>query len=211
MRFGKYYLYSWHWSYFIHSSSYSHRDPIFEPFEGEGKTYAEMSKEHKNKISHRGRSFAKFKAFLQEKQVDWTLVESWTNSKINHLGSISNKFKSGLCCFNLCSLIEGFSVCSHVRSSPCNHKLGLYKWKTFLNLFSHVRYCRHCLETLRDCFHSLFCRMMQGCTGHCSSFSLCCDVLLAARFLCGCQSFWLLHIGVERRLGVLSSKTAKAD
>jgi len=45
-------------------------DPIFEPFEGEGKTYAEMSKEDKNKISHRGRSFAKFKSFLQEKQVD---------------------------------------------------------------------------------------------------------------------------------------------
>jgi len=44
-------------------------DPIFEPFEGGGKTYAEMSKEDKNKISHRGRSFGKFKTFLEENQV----------------------------------------------------------------------------------------------------------------------------------------------
>jgi inosine triphosphate pyrophosphatase len=49
---------------------YQHRDPIFEPVEGEGKTYAEMSKEDKNKISHRGRSFAKFKTFLLENQVE---------------------------------------------------------------------------------------------------------------------------------------------
>ena len=39
-------------------------DPVFEPNEGEGKTYAEMTKEFKNRISHRGRSFEKFKAFL---------------------------------------------------------------------------------------------------------------------------------------------------
>ena len=39
-------------------------DPVFEPDEGEGKTYAEMTKEFKNSISHRGRSFEKFKAFL---------------------------------------------------------------------------------------------------------------------------------------------------
>jgi len=40
-------------------------DPIFEPDEGDGgKTYAEMSKEDKNAISHRGRSFAKFRSFL---------------------------------------------------------------------------------------------------------------------------------------------------
>ena len=39
-------------------------DPIFEPHEGEGKTYAEMEKADKNRISHRGRSFAKFQAFL---------------------------------------------------------------------------------------------------------------------------------------------------
>jgi inosine triphosphate pyrophosphatase len=41
-------------------------DPIFEPDEGEGKTYAEMSKEFKNSISHRGRSFAKIRTFLLE-------------------------------------------------------------------------------------------------------------------------------------------------
>eukprot|EP01083_Nonionella_stella_P220178 788041_1 len=39
-------------------------DPVFEPREGGGKTYAEMAKEDKNIISHRGRSFAKFRAFL---------------------------------------------------------------------------------------------------------------------------------------------------
>jgi len=39
-------------------------DPIFEPNEGEGKTYAEMSKDAKNAISHRGRSFAKVRDFL---------------------------------------------------------------------------------------------------------------------------------------------------
>eukprot|EP00532_Pseudo-nitzschia_australis_P007246 CAMPEP_0168169668 /NCGR_PEP_ID=MMETSP0139_2-20121125/3761_1 /TAXON_ID=44445 /ORGANISM="Pseudo-nitzschia australis, Strain 10249 10 AB" /LENGTH=549 /DNA_ID=CAMNT_0008087103 /DNA_START=308 /DNA_END=1957 /DNA_ORIENTATION=+ len=39
-------------------------DPVFEPDEGEGKTYAEMTKEFKNSISHRGRSFEKFRAFL---------------------------------------------------------------------------------------------------------------------------------------------------
>ena len=42
-------------------------DPIFEPMEGQGeicKTYAEMTKEEKNDISHRAKSFAKFKEFL---------------------------------------------------------------------------------------------------------------------------------------------------
>ena len=41
-------------------------DPIFEPDEGAGKTYAEMTKEFKNSISHRGRSFAKVRSFLME-------------------------------------------------------------------------------------------------------------------------------------------------
>ena len=41
-------------------------DPVFEPNEGHGKTYAEMSKDFKNTISHRGRSFEKFRAFLHE-------------------------------------------------------------------------------------------------------------------------------------------------
>jgi inosine triphosphate pyrophosphatase len=39
-------------------------DPIFQPHEGFGKTYAEMSKEEKNKISHRSRSLLKFQAYL---------------------------------------------------------------------------------------------------------------------------------------------------
>ena len=39
-------------------------DPIFEPHEGDGKTYAEMDQATKNAMSHRGRSFAKLKEFL---------------------------------------------------------------------------------------------------------------------------------------------------
>ena len=39
-------------------------DPIFLPDEGQGKTYAETTKKAKNKISHRGKSFVKFQAFL---------------------------------------------------------------------------------------------------------------------------------------------------
>ena len=39
-------------------------DPIFEPDEGEGKTYAEMTTDEKNAISHRGRSLAKLCAYL---------------------------------------------------------------------------------------------------------------------------------------------------
>ena len=41
-------------------------DPIFEPDEGEGKTYAEMEKGEKNKISHRGRSLTKLCSYLVE-------------------------------------------------------------------------------------------------------------------------------------------------
>ena len=44
-------------------------DPIFEPDEGQGKTYAEMSKDFKNSISHRGRSFEKFRTFLANPSV----------------------------------------------------------------------------------------------------------------------------------------------
>ena len=43
-------------------------DPVFEPDEGQGKTYAEMSKDFKNRISHRGRSFEKFRAFLAKQK-----------------------------------------------------------------------------------------------------------------------------------------------
>ncbi|CAB9520365.1 Inosine triphosphate pyrophosphatase [Seminavis robusta] len=39
-------------------------DPIFEPDEGGGKTYAEMSKDEKDAISHRSRAFAKLKEYL---------------------------------------------------------------------------------------------------------------------------------------------------
>jgi inosine triphosphate pyrophosphatase len=41
-------------------------DPIFKPDEGEGSSYAEMSKKLKNSISHRRRSFAKVRTFLLE-------------------------------------------------------------------------------------------------------------------------------------------------
>jgi inosine triphosphate pyrophosphatase len=39
-------------------------DPIFEPLEGKGQTYAEMDEGEKNKISHRGRAMEKLKEFL---------------------------------------------------------------------------------------------------------------------------------------------------
>ncbi len=39
-------------------------DPIFEPHEGNGMTYAEMEKNAKNLLSHRGKAFAKFRSFL---------------------------------------------------------------------------------------------------------------------------------------------------
>ena len=41
-------------------------DPVFVP-EGSDKTFAEMSAEEKNKISHRGRAIAKLVAYLSEK------------------------------------------------------------------------------------------------------------------------------------------------
>mmetsp|Transcript_32966 Transcript_32966/g.36748 ORF Transcript_32966/g.36748 Transcript_32966/m.36748 type:complete len:591 (+) Transcript_32966:37-1809(+) len=45
-------------------------DPVFEPHEGNGKTYAEMNKDFKNSISHRGRSFEKFRTFLMNAEVE---------------------------------------------------------------------------------------------------------------------------------------------
>jgi inosine triphosphate pyrophosphatase len=45
-------------------------DPVFEPLEGKGKTYAEMTKEEKNSISHRGRSLAKLCTFLVDNAED---------------------------------------------------------------------------------------------------------------------------------------------
>ncbi|GAA6000245.1 hypothetical protein JCM5350_005898 [Sporobolomyces pararoseus] len=41
-------------------------DPVFEPVEGEGKTYAEMDGEAKNKISHRYRALEKLRKYLSE-------------------------------------------------------------------------------------------------------------------------------------------------
>ena len=53
-------------------------DPIFEPTEGgqdglpggSGETYAEMNKDQKNAISHRGKAFAKLRTFLRNKAKD---------------------------------------------------------------------------------------------------------------------------------------------
>ena len=39
-------------------------DPVFEPFEGDGKTYAEMTSEEKDAISHRSRAFQRLREFL---------------------------------------------------------------------------------------------------------------------------------------------------
>ena len=41
-------------------------DPVFEPDEGEGKSYAEMDKDAKNAISHRGRSLELLRRWLVE-------------------------------------------------------------------------------------------------------------------------------------------------
>lgn len=41
-------------------------DPIFEPDEGQGKTYAEMSKDEKDAISHRSRAFSRLREYLDK-------------------------------------------------------------------------------------------------------------------------------------------------
>ena len=43
-------------------------DPIFEPSEGNGLTYAEMTKEGKDAISHRSRAFEKLAKYLAEEE-----------------------------------------------------------------------------------------------------------------------------------------------
>merc|ERR1712228_518209 len=48
-------------------------DPVFEPVEGGGRTYAEMPKPEKNAISHRGRSLEKLR--------EWLITEADTFSK----------------------------------------------------------------------------------------------------------------------------------
>lgn len=45
-------------------------DPVFEPLEGGGKTYAEMTKAEKNAISHRARSMGKLQAYLHDNAED---------------------------------------------------------------------------------------------------------------------------------------------
>ena len=45
-------------------------DPIFEPDEGNGLTYAEMNGDEKDSISHRKRAFAKFRDYIIQKYTD---------------------------------------------------------------------------------------------------------------------------------------------
>ena len=47
-------------------------DPVFEPFEGKGLTYAEMAKVDKNAISHRGRALEKVRSWLIEHAEDFS-------------------------------------------------------------------------------------------------------------------------------------------
>eukprot|EP00581_Thalassiosira_minuscula_P028445 CAMPEP_0183753832 /NCGR_PEP_ID=MMETSP0739-20130205/3190_1 /TAXON_ID=385413 /ORGANISM="Thalassiosira miniscula, Strain CCMP1093" /LENGTH=660 /DNA_ID=CAMNT_0025990403 /DNA_START=61 /DNA_END=2043 /DNA_ORIENTATION=- len=44
-------------------------DPVFEPDEGKGLTYAEMTGEQKDSISHRKRAFVKLRDYIEEKYV----------------------------------------------------------------------------------------------------------------------------------------------
>jgi len=45
-------------------------DPVFEPDEGGGKTYAEMKKGEKDAISHRSRAFQQASEYLRKFQSD---------------------------------------------------------------------------------------------------------------------------------------------
>ena len=42
-------------------------DPLFQPLEGDGRTFGEMTKEEKNAFSHRFRGLQKLKAYLERK------------------------------------------------------------------------------------------------------------------------------------------------
>lgn len=42
-------------------------DRIFQPTDADGSTFAEMNKEEKNRISHRGRALAQFVRFMEER------------------------------------------------------------------------------------------------------------------------------------------------
>jgi len=54
-------------------------DPIFIPFEGDGRTFAQMTEEEKNRISHRATSFRKFSRWLLARQIKCTDVPSKHN------------------------------------------------------------------------------------------------------------------------------------
>lgn len=56
-------------------------DPVFEPLEGGGKTFAEMEKKDKNAISHRGRSLAKLRSWLAENADAFTAEALKASSK----------------------------------------------------------------------------------------------------------------------------------
>ena len=43
-------------------------DPIFNPDEGDGLTYAEMTKKGKDAISHRQRAFSQLRAYFKEQE-----------------------------------------------------------------------------------------------------------------------------------------------
>ena len=44
-------------------------DPIFQPLEGDGRTFAEMTGEEKNVLSHRARAFRKLALWIRENRV----------------------------------------------------------------------------------------------------------------------------------------------
>jgi len=43
-------------------------DPIFQPLEGDGRTFAEMTSREKNMLSHRARAFRKLALWIKESQ-----------------------------------------------------------------------------------------------------------------------------------------------
>ena len=55
-------------------------DPIFVPTRGDGRTFAQMSVEKKNKISHRAASFRKLSRWLQKRQT----VQDQNNPSSTH-------------------------------------------------------------------------------------------------------------------------------
>ena len=58
-------------------------DPVFEPDEGSGKTFAEMTKDEKNAISHRGKALRQACEFLSGWDPEQEVLESHKKVKIN--------------------------------------------------------------------------------------------------------------------------------